>query len=148
MADSPNKQPIFTIFPILFNQIGDPDIWDFSNPDQNNLIYNITITTLIDRVTVQIPANNSYPNWSAKTIYMIIYNSNTGDYSEYQREDITGGTYTPGTNNPSIVWNFEGGLVVPSGYSISIQASIDAKTSGYNGDYLSVTIEGGTYSAP
>jgi len=140
-----NKQPIFTITPVLYNQTGNPDIWDFLNPTQNNLLYTTTETTLIDRITVQIPVNNANPDWSSKTIYIIIYDSNTGNYSEYQREDIVGGSYTPGSNIPSIIWNFEGGLIVPSGYTISIQSSVDYNTNGSYGDYLSVTIEGGTY---
>lgn len=141
-----NKQPIFTANPILYNNIYDPDIFDFLSPSipTSSEYYYTKGITLIDRVTVQIPANVANPNWSSKSIYLILSNGTV--FSIYQREEITGGTYVAGTNLPSVTWNFEGGLVLPTDIYIFVQASIDYNTNNYYGDYLSVTMEGGEYN--
>jgi hypothetical protein len=147
----PNKQPIFTSTPILYTNIYNPDLFDPSTPSSGTNYYQTAETTLIDRVTVQIPATTEAGNdesvWSSKTIFMIINDTITSTYSIYQREDVAGGTWSAGTNIPSIVWNFEGGLVVPASTRISIQASANVGKNGHFGDKLSVTIEGGTYTA-
>ena len=141
-----NKQPIFTASPILYNNIYDPDIFDFLNPSIGTYFYATTTITLIDRVTVQIPVNKDNRTYNTKTIYIILEDISTSNYSIYQREDIIGDDYTNGTGTPAIVWNFQGGLILPSGSNISVQASTNASTSGNAGDRLSVTIEGGTYN--
>lgn len=139
-----NKQPLFTSAPIIYNETGDPPLLNLDSFATSNL-YQTTEITRIDRITVNLPVNATYTQWATKDVYVVIYNYTNGYFTIYEKAEIAGGTYSEGSALPSITWTFEGGILLPSNYGIGVQASQNYTTTSKKGDYLSVTIEGGTF---
>ena len=147
-----NKQPIFTADGVLKLSVFDaPILSDLtlqSGPSPTFISdFGVTEGTLIERVTVvncQDTINN--PVSSNKLIYLCLYDDDSGVYTVYDTKfmpAITTDAYTPPGR---IQWVFEGGLVLKSLNKLAIGASENASNSGYDGDKLSVTVEGGTYT--
>ena len=149
-----NKQPIFTNVPILRSTIIDPPIIT-SNYDpaagSPTSIYSVSSTEgdLIDRITISATGDLTNNDVSAKLIYVYIRWDNGGSpvYSLYKTLAMPAATISHTTPNPEIELTFSGGLVLNTNDRIYVGASVNYSTNNYYGDYLSITIEGGSYTA-
>jgi hypothetical protein len=149
-----NRQPVFTDIPILVSKTFDPPI----NIDSTNLgslpptsIFTSTDVSgsLIERVTVSATCDTTYNyRTSNKLIYLCIYDNNSTTWSLYKTANMP---YTAIDNsttiNPEIEWVFTGGLLLPNGFELGIAASTNKGSTGQFGDYLSVTVEGSSYTS-
>ena len=156
------KQPVFTATPILKTKTFDPNIadrnWDegMTSPVPTVIFDGSTALSsaeagLIERITVtnamDLSAGANYMS-SEKLVWLYIYDINASTWVVYK----TG--YMPavdlslgGIVNPEIEWTFTGGLAVNTNTKLGIMASVNSTTNSRNGDYLSVTVEGGDYTA-
>ena len=149
-----NKQPVFTSTIILTTQTFDPpnaiDNWKaraMTNPPFV-IHYGVNMGELIERITVTSCGDLSYPNVSAKLVYLYTSDYNTGIWNLYKVGTIPATTVTATIPNPEIVWTFDGGLALSVGTvnKLGIAASVNSGVNNYKGDYLSVTVEGSEYT--
>jgi hypothetical protein len=155
------KQPVFTATPILKTITFNPTIadrnWDegMSSPapivifdgsavltlgSEAGLIERITVTNAMDLST------SSHYTSSEKLVWLYIRDINASTWVLYKAAHMPAADLSvAGTVNPQIEWIFTGGLAVNNNTKLGIMASVDA--SSYNGDYLSVVVEGGDYTA-
>jgi hypothetical protein len=157
------KQPVFTATPILKVQTFNPTLadrnWDPTNnqnpsPVPPTVIFDGNILSvaqsgLIERITVVNAMDLSTGvNWlsTEKLVWLYIYDGST--WNLYKAGHMPAADLSvAGTVNPQIEWTFTGGLAVNNTIRLGILASANFSTNSYYGDYLSVTVEGGDYSA-
>jgi hypothetical protein len=147
-----NKQPIFTATPILATrQFEPPVLTSLRNPGmkEGTEVYVDTTTygSLITKVTV-VSTGIVGSRVSTKVIYLGIQDNDSGVISLYQSKVMTGiGTLAATDEVPYVTFTFDGGLVMSqsSGNKILIAASTNRTTSTFEGDQISVIVEGGTY---
>lgn len=149
-----NRQPIFTNTPILQVTTFDPVIiTDNYQPGTSSptVVYTAGSVEgdLIDKITISATGDLTNSNVSAKLVYVYIRWDNSGSpvYSLYKTLAMPATTVSHTTPNPELELTFSGGLVLNDNDRIYIGASVNYSTNSYYGDYLSVTVEGGTYTA-
>lgn len=154
------KQPVFTATPILKTKTFDPVItggnWD-TGSNSPTVIFDGTVLTgaeaaLIERITVTNTMDFTNGGTSASTeklVWLYIYDVTENSWSVFKTEYMpaTDLTNPAGTTPPEIEWVFTGGLAVNTNTKLGIMASVNYATNSRHGDYLSVTVEGGDYSA-
>ena len=148
-----NKQPVFTTTPILTLRIYDPEVVTAAyNPSScltsTSKIFTSTDSygTLIERITVSSTGDTSYTTVTAKLIYLYLYYDVKSSWSLYKTAAMPALTISDTTPNAEIEWVFTGGLLLPVNFQIFIGASTNSVATGQKGDYLSVTVEGSTYT--
>ena len=155
------KQPVFTATPILKTKTFNPTIadrnWDeaMTSPVPIVIFDGAAVLTLgseaglIERITITNAMDmSSAPNAtsSEKLVWLYIYDINASTWVLYKTGYMPAADLgVSGTTNPQIEWTFTGGLAVNNNTKLGIMASVDASTN--NGDYLSVVVEGGDYTA-
>lgn len=147
-----NKQPIFTATPILATkQFEPPVLTSLRNPGmkEGTEVYSDTTTygSLITKVTV-VSTGIVGARVATKVIYLGIRDNDSGVISLYQSKVMTGiGTLAATDVVPFVTFTFDGGLVMNpnSGNKLYIAASTNRTTSTFEGDQISVIVEGGTY---
>jgi len=147
-----NRQPIFTNTPILQVKTFDPVIvTDNYQPGTTGptIVYTAGSVEgdLIDRITISATGDLTNTNVSAKLVYVYLYWYADGLYSLYKTLAMPATTISHTTPNPELELTFSGGLVLNSNDRIYIGASVNYATNNSYGDYLSVTVEGGRYTA-
>ncbi len=150
-----NKQPIFTATPLLITSQFDPPVpTTLRNPgmDKGTVVYTdgTIYGSLITKVTV-VSTGLIGDKVTTKIIYLGIEDANSGRVSLYQSKVMTGiGTLTATDVVPYVTFTFDGGLVmnVNNGKKLVIAASTDREITGFDGDEISVIVEGGTYDEP
>lgn len=147
-----NKQPVFTGTPILKCNIFDPNInTDSTNPAGWSpiVVYtcNSTEGDLIERITISATGDTTNTTVNDKLVYIYLYENGVG-YSLYDTIHIPATTISSTTPNPVVQLVFTGGILFNTDDKIYIGASTNASTTGQNGDKLSVTVEGGSYTQP
>ena len=150
-----NKQPIFTATPLLITNQFEPRIpTTLRNPGINSYdtIYKdeSDYGSLITKVTV-VSTGLVGDRVITKVIYLGIEDKGTGVASLYQSKVMTGiSTITSSDIVPYVTFEFGGGLVMNklNGHRLVIAASTNRDTTGYDGDQISVIVEGGTYDQP
>jgi len=149
-----NKQPIFTSTIILTTQTFDPPIAvDNYNAGAMSITpqlihYGVYMGELIERITITScgDLNNNIVN--AKLIYLYTSEYNTGIWNLYKVGVLPPTTISATVPNPEIVWTFDGGFAMglTTRNKLGIAASDNYSNTGERGDYLSVTLEGATYT--
>ena len=149
-----NKQPLFAgTVRMITNTFDPPTIYDHYNTN-NTWSQNPTPVytaasgngDIVDRITISATGDlNTNTTVTAKLIYIYLFCNNTGLYSLYKTLAMPAATISATTPNPELELVFTGGLLLNSSDIIYIGASTNASTTGHNGDYISVTVEGGTY---
>lgn len=146
-----NKQPVFTTAPILVPTILNPTIvTDAASPGLGNsdeIFYSFdTFGSLIERITVSSTGDTTNTDVTAKLIYLYIQYPSGGTISLYKTAAMPATTISDTTPNAEIEWVFTGGIILPLDYRFLIGASTNVGITGLNGDKLSVTVEGSTYT--
>jgi len=103
---------------------------------------------IVDRITISATGDMNNTKVAAKLIYIYLYDDNNDSYSLYKTlamPEITLDEAT-GVTNPELELVFTGGLLLRGRDKILIGASKNYGITNQRGDYLSVTIEGGTYN--
>jgi len=147
MAESYNKQPVFTSTPFLWcntisadinNDSSDPDTWisassvDFSEP------------TLVERITISGCGDTiNYPTVAEKLVYVFLYSPATERWSLYKTLAMPATTVDDTTPNPELEIAMNGGILLNAGDRIHIAISNTATSA----DQLAITVEGGTFAA-
>lgn len=153
-----NKQPLFTGTIRLESLTFDPPIltshYDMQNTWSNAPTAVFTATSdygdIVDRITISSTGDLSNTTINAKLIYIYVgvYNGTTYAYSLYKTLAIPATTITDTTPNPEVELVMQGGLLLAKDDQILIGASTNSGITGQQGDRLSVTVEGGNYTAP
>jgi hypothetical protein len=151
MAAILNKQPIFTATPLLITDQFEPLIpTSLREPGINNYttIYEdlSQYGSLITKVTV-VSTGLIGMGVATKIIYLGIKDATSNVASLYQSKVMTGkGNLTSSDIVPYVTFEFGGGLVMNklNGNRLVIAASSNRSTGG-DGDQISVIVEGGTY---
>lgn len=153
-----NKQPVFTSTPILVSQTVDVARFHYGiyNPNSAGPEGAPTILfeaaddygTLIERITVSTCGDLTNTIISEKFVHLFIYDYNQSTWSLYKSAYIPAITINTTTLNHEIEWIFAGGLLLPRDFKLGMGASENQAHSGENGDYLSITIEGSSYTQP
>jgi len=146
-----NKQPIFTATPILVTRTFRPG--DFASLNVNDIVSNLPLTifeaaategTLLERLTIRALADvANLPTVSQKLVYVWVYTDVYSAWSIYDVIQFASTSVTTTTPPPYAQLTFTGGLILNDNDKIAINQS----TFGNNGDGLSVTLEGSTYTA-
>ena len=156
MAAPVNKQPIFTATPITVCIGADLT----RNPGSTYLSNDVTVVyidgstngTMINKVTVNANATLEAGENTVSSKRIDFYISTDDDssiYTLYSSKYITGlATITAASTVPSVVFEFPTGLVLSPGKRLALSATENSATSGYNGDLVSIIVEGGTYDQP
>ena len=155
------KQPVFTATPILKTKTFNPTIadrnWDeaMTSPVPIVIFDGSAVLTLgseaglIERITVTNAmdlSSGGNRTSSEKLVWLYIQDISNNIWVLYKTAHMPAADLSvAGTVNPQIEWTFTGGLAVNNNTKLGIMASVDA--SSYNGDYLSVVVEGGDYTA-
>jgi hypothetical protein len=157
------KQPVFTATPILKTKTFDPTIadrnWDhgMTSPTPTVIFDGSAVLTLgseaglIERITVtnamDISAGSNRTS-TEKLVWLYIQDINASTWVVYKTGHMPAADLNvAGTVNPEIEWTFTGGLAVNINTKLGIMASANYSTNSYYGDYLSVVVEGGDYTA-
>ena len=145
-----NKQPIFTATPITIC-IG-TDIQKNKGKtygtSEVTTVYTDATTygSMINKVTVNA---NGIIGGTVSGKRVDLYISNTEDsslYDLYASKYMTGlDPITSESTIPSVVFEFPTGLVLSPGKKLALSATTNAADSTYDGDYVSIIVEGGTY---
>jgi hypothetical protein len=146
-----NKQPIFTATPVLVTrrfQTG-----DFGSLNVNDISSNLPLTifeatategTLLERLTIRALADvANLPTVSQKLVYVWVYTDVYSAWSIYDVIQFASTSVTTTTPPPYAQLTFTGGLIL----KVNDKIAINQSTFGNNGDGLSVTLEGSTYTA-
>ena len=148
-----NLQPIFTKNPILITKIINPAVANANYTpssffDGNSLIYTATSAegTAINKIIISATGDTTNTTVTAKLVYVYLYQYTTSSYSLYKTLAIPAATISNTVVNPSIELNTSG-LILNSSDAIYVAASVNYSTNTSYGDYLSIIIEGGTYSS-
>ena len=156
------KQPVFTGAPILTVKTFDPGIAD-TNYDVINggttptIIYDGSglssgaSAALIERITVTNAmdlSSSANRTSTEKLVWLYILDISNTTWHVYKTGHMPAADLSvAGTVPPTIEWTFTGGLAVNANTKLGILASINYADNNYYGDYLSVTVEGGDYTA-
>lgn len=149
-----NKQPLFAGTIRMVTYTFDPPIM-VSHYDMNNSWSTAPTTVytavgdygdIIDRLTISATGDTTNTTVTAKLVYVYLYDSGGGRYSLYKTLAMPAATISDTVPNPELELVFQGGLLLKLNDQILIGASVNSG-SGDKGDWLSVTIEGGTYNA-
>jgi len=151
-----NKQPIFTISPILAIDTIDPPIvngfaWRLDNLSPTTILETTdSYGTLIERITVTSTGDLTNTAVAAKLIYLCIYTptKNNSNWNIYKVAAMPAVTVTATTPTPQVEWVFTGGIILPTNHKLGLAATTNAATTFENGDYLSYIVEGSTYTQP
>jgi hypothetical protein len=153
-----NKQPVFTSTPILVSQTVDVQRFHYGiyNPNSAGPGGAPTILfeaaddygTLIERITVSTCGDLSNTIISEKFVHLFIQDNNLETWNLYKSAYIPYTEINATTLNHEIEWTFTGGILLPNHFKIGMGASTNYNNSGQYGDYLSITIEGSSYSQP
>jgi hypothetical protein len=150
MAESFNKQPVFTSTPFLYCDTIDPWYNTSSLSPVGSDFYVFSEPTLIERITISATGNTSGGSAvsavSAKLVYVFLYSGNSGTYSLYKTLAMPATTVDDTTPNPELEISMDGGILFNSNDAILIASSVNFSTSSQYGDYLAITLEGGTYA--
>jgi hypothetical protein len=150
MAASYNKQPVFTSTPLLVCSTFDPEInTNSSDPTiwSSGPAYTFDQPTLVERVTITSCGDLTYNIVTAKLIYIFFYWGNNGTYSLYKTLAMPATTLDATTPNPELEITMNGGVLFNDGDGILLGASTNYQDTGEGGDFISITLEGGTYAA-
>jgi len=153
MPSTINKQPVFTSIPILSTGTYDvarftSDMWAPGNVQPTSVFAATDDNgTLIERITVSTCGDLTNTIISEKFVYLFIYNNISGYWNLYKSAYVPTITIHTTTLNHEIEWVFAGGLLMPQNYQIGFGASDNWANSARLGDYLSITIEGSSYTA-
>ena len=154
------KQPVFTATPILKIKTFNPTIadrnWDHGMTSpvpivifDGSAVLSSAEAGLIERITVTNAmdlSSSGNRQSSEKLVWLYIQDISNNLWVVYKAAHMPAADLSvAGTVNPQIEWTFTGGLAVNNNTKLGIMASVDAST--YNGDYLSVVVEGGDYTA-
>ena len=154
------KQPVFTATPILKVKTFNPTIadknWDHGMTSpvpivifDGSAVLSSAEAGLIERITVTNAmdlSSSGNRQSSEKLVWLYIQDISNNLWVLYKTAHMPSADLSvAGTVNPQIEWTFTGGLAVNTNTKLGIMASVDATT--YNGDYLSVVVEGGDYTA-
>lgn len=149
-----NKQPVFTTAPILKTTILNPtvvtNVYDpASYLTNSDIIFQSTDASgsLVERITISSTGDLTNTTVTAKLVYIYLLDVNAATYSLYKTAAIPATTVSDTTPNPEIEWVFTGGILVPVDFKFLIGASTNSTNTGQLGDYLSITVEGSTYTA-
>lgn len=149
---SANRQPIFTQVPVMVSRIINPAVANANYTptsffDGNSLIYTATSAegTLINKITISATGDTNFTAVSAKLVYVYLYQNSTTTYSLYKTSVMPAATISNTVANPFIEL-ITSGLVLNNNDAIYVASSVNYATNSSYGDYLSITIEGGTYS--
>lgn len=148
-----NLQPVFTKYPILVTKTINPAIASANYTpssffDANSLIYTAASNagTAINKITISAVGDTTNTTVSAKLVYVYLYQNATTTYSLYKTSTMSAATISDTVANPFIELNTSG-LVLNNNDAIYVAASVNYSTNTSYGDYLSITIEGGDYTA-
>ena len=146
-----NKQPIFTATPILVTRKFEAG--GFGTLNVSDIVNNLPLTifeadategTLVERITIRALADAAnWPTVEEKLVYIWVYTYTTGVWSIYDVIKFPATTVTHTTPPPYSQLTFTGGLILNANDKIAINQSHSTE----NGDGLSVTLEGSTYTA-
>lgn len=149
---SANRQPIFTQIPIMVTKIINPAIANANYSPSSffnagSLIYTSDSIegALINKITISATGDISNPTVSAKLVYVYLYQNTTSTYSLYRSSVMPAATVSNTVANPLIELSTTG-LVLNNNDAIYVAASVNYATNTSYGDYLAITIEGGTYT--
>jgi hypothetical protein len=146
-----NRQPVFTDIPILVSKTFDPPLsntYDLQAIPPTSIFTSSDVSgSLIERVTVTSTGDTTYTTVTAKLVYLAIYDNNISIWSLYKTAAMPATTVSDTTPNPQIEWVFTGGLLLPYNFQLGIAASTNRNTTSQNGDYLSATVEGSSYTS-
>ena len=148
---SVNRQPVFTQSPILVTKVINPTVANANyTPSSffnvNSLIYTAASNegTAINKITISATGDTTNTTVTAKLVYVYLqqYGSST---IVYKTAAMPAATISNTVVNPSIELNTSG-LILNNNDAIYIAASVNYGTNTSYGDYLSITIEGGSYT--
>jgi hypothetical protein len=152
MPAIPNKQPVFTVKPLLYSiTIDQPTSSDNNNPTPYDIFTSSDDAgTLIERITIISAADTiNYPNVIDKLIYLYIFEPKSERWILYKTATIPATTVNDTTPPPQVEWTFQGGLIMPPTYKLGVAASqtfANGPGSTTTADNLAITIEGGLYT--
>ena len=146
MAESYNKQPVFTSTPFLWcdtisadtnDDSSAPDTWisassvDFSEP------------TLVERITISGCGDTiNFPTVAEKLVYVFLYSSATARWSLYKTLAMPATTVDDTTPNPELEITMNGGIL----FSANDRMAFAISNYSTQADQLAITVEGGTYA--
>ena len=146
-----NKQPIFTATPVLVTRRFETS--SFAALNVNDIAGNLPLTilqstategTLLERLTIRALADvANLSTVSQKLVYVWVYTNEYTAWSIYDVIQFASTSVTTTTPPPYAQLVFTGGLILNADDKIAINQSSFAN----NGDGLSVTLEGSTYTA-
>ncbi len=146
MAESFNKQPVFTSTPFLWCRTISADINDDSSaPDTwiSSSSVEFSEATLVERITITSCGDTiNYPTVAEKLVYVFLYSSATTHWSLYKTLAMPATTVNASTPNPELEITMNGGILLTAGDLIHIAISNTATQA----DQLAITVEGGTYA--
>ena len=151
MPASPNKQPIFTATPVIVTRKFETssfaalDIRDIAGLPPLTIFQAVAVEgTLLERLTIRaLASTDNWPTISEKLVYVWVYTAAYTAWSIYDVVKFPSTTVTTTTPPPYAQLVFTGGLILNADDKIAINQSSFAN----NGDGLSVTLEGSTYTA-
>ena len=117
----------------------------WSTPPQQVYIAVGNYGDIVDRITISATGDLSATTITAKLIYIYLHDSDTDKYSLYKTLAMPATILSDTTPNPELELVFTGGLLLKNSDRILIGASVNFGTNSSYADYLSVTLEGGTY---
>jgi hypothetical protein len=151
MPSTINKQPVFTATPVLVTR--NFQTGNFGALNVNDIGNNLPLTifqaaategTLVERITIRALADvANLPTVSEKLVYIWVYAADYNAWSIYDVVKFPSTSVTATTPPPYAQLTFTGGLILNETDKIAINQS----SFGNNGDGLSVTLEGSTYTA-
>ena len=147
-----NRQPVFTQSPILATRIFNPVVSTANYSPSSffggaSLVYTATATEgeAINKITICSTGDTTNTVVSAKLVYVFLYQYSLSAPSLYKTVTIPATTVSATVANPSIEL-ITSGLILNANDAIHIAASANYSAASSYGDYLSVTIEGGSYT--
>mgnify|MGYP003330634554 CR=1 FL=1 len=152
-----NNQPIFASTPFYTASVFDPVIptnnysYGDLNSDGITVVFDgATIFPseggVIKRVTVVAAADTSNIHVTEKLVYL--YVGNNYRFFLHKTAHMPDTTVSNTIPPPSIEWTFGDGLQINTNdFRLAIASSVNYNTYSRYGDYLSVTVEGATYTS-
>jgi hypothetical protein len=145
-----NLQPIFARTPILITTVINPVIVSSNynpNPtfDADSLVFTATDSygTLINKITISATGDTTNTTVTAKLIYVYLQQYGN-DIVLYKTVALPAATVSNTVSNPSVEIQTTG-LILNSNDKMYVGASANYSTATSYGDYLAITIEGGSY---
>ena len=153
-----NKQPVFTASPILrvtripANELNTFDPSSATTNSVDIVTASDSFGTLIERITIHpmvVPGGNGYHVITSKVMYIILYDNGVGKSSILATKKWdTFNMDSTFTEPPYWQLTFEGGIILKENDALYFnQVQSDGSRPNANGDGVTVTVEGSTYSA-